>query len=467
MTCPSCGAASLSPLSGTCELCGFTPAAPVALERDDRVVDLARSQLAHEFDLVDPVGRSPRSAVFIARERSSGREVMLKVMARPADVRDADNLFRAALASHTTFDHPHLVPVLRFGVTDSLLWFTRENLRATPLADVLRQGTRLDARQCRRLATQLASALEYLHRRGAIHGALKPSNVLLDTNGWVHLCDPAIPAERHPRTRTPVPTLTDARAPTVDQRALADVLYQAVTGAAPDAALTALLADASIPSPFGSALSRALSQEPRNRFPSIADFIWAIESGAPAIVEATASRDAGVLFINDWEPPADPQAVPRAIAKVALGAGILAALWFGLPALVRSVRPERTYEPVSAIPVVYPAATPAPSEPSADPSAPPAREVIATARRSATVSAPAPVAPVGQAVLSVNSTPWGRVSIDGADVGNTPRRNLQVSAGVRVLRIARDGYVPFERTLRLAPNDTMRLTDIVLVPRDR
>jgi hypothetical protein len=37
----------------------------------------------------------------------------------------------------------------------------------------------------------------------------------------------------------------------------------------------------------------------------------------------------------------------------------------------------------------------------------------------------------------------------------------------RVVRVARDGYVPFERTLRLSAGDTVRLTDIVLVPRDR
>lgn len=456
MTCPSCGAASLSPLSGTCELCGYTNAAPVALERDDRVADLARSQLAHEFDLVDPVGRSPRSAVFIARERSSGREVMLKVMERASDRRDADAIFRAALALAATLDHPHLVPVLRFGVTDSLFWFTRENLRATPLADVLRQGTRLDVRQCRRMATQLASALDYLHRRGTIHGAVKPANVLLDTNGWVHLCDPAIPTERQPRTRTPVGGLGDLRSPAIDQRALAEVLYQSVTGVAPDPGLSALLADSTIPSAFGSALSRALDPEPRNRFPSITDFIWALESGAPPVAPASpVSTSPGVMFVPDWEAPADPQAIPRRIAKVALALAAILGLWFGLPALVRAVRPARNYEPVLTTPVVAPPATrPAPVEPPA-------------ARTPAPERAPERTPVAAPAFLSINATPWGRVSVDGTDVGNTPRRNLEVAAGTRVVRIARDGYLPFERTLRFAPNDTLRLTDIVLVPRPR
>jgi hypothetical protein len=33
-----------------------------------------------------------------------------------------------------------------------------------------------------------------------------------------------------------------------------------------------------------------------------------------------------------------------------------------------------------------------------------------------------------------------------------------------VVRVARTGFVPFERTLRLAAGDTLRLTDLVLEP---
>jgi hypothetical protein len=49
-------------------------------------------------------------------------------------------------------------------------------------------------------------------------------------------------------------------------------------------------------------------------------------------------------------------------------------------------------------------------------------------------------------------------------VGNTPRPNLEIAAGVHQLRIVRDGYVPVEREIRLTPGQVLRITDIVLEP---
>jgi hypothetical protein len=66
--------------------------------------------------------------------------------------------------------------------------------------------------------------------------------------------------------------------------------------------------------------------------------------------------------------------------------------------------------------------------------------------------------------LYVNAFPWGRVLVDGRSVGNTPRANVEIPAGVHTLRVVRDGYVPFEREIRLTPGQVLRITDIVLEP---
>jgi hypothetical protein len=62
----------------------------------------------------------------------------------------------------------------------------------------------------------------------------------------------------------------------------------------------------------------------------------------------------------------------------------------------------------------------------------------------------------------VNSTPWGQLYIDGQLVGNTPQANLVVPAGAHRVRVVRDGFQPFERTVQLAPGQELRLTDIAL-----
>jgi len=65
--------------------------------------------------------------------------------------------------------------------------------------------------------------------------------------------------------------------------------------------------------------------------------------------------------------------------------------------------------------------------------------------------------------LFVNASPWGEVlrrrPVDGqhAEANSSSRR---ARIGVRVVR---DGYDPFERTITVAGGETVRITDIVLV----
>lgn len=82
----------------------------------------------------------------------------------------------------------------------------------------------------------------------------------------------------------------------------------------------------------------------------------------------------------------------------------------------------------------------------------------------ASIAAPAAAAASASALLFVNASPWGQVHIDGVLIGNTPRPNIPLTAGSHTLRVSRDGFVTFERAIRVAAGDTLRITDIVLTP---
>ena len=55
--------------------------------------------------------------------------------------------------------------------------------------------------------------------------------------------------------------------------------------------------------------------------------------------------------------------------------------------------------------------------------------------------------------------------MDGQLVGNTPKANLSLAPGSHAVRVVREGYEPFERTIQVAAGQSVRLTDIVLVAR--
>ena len=65
----------------------------------------------------------------------------------------------------------------------------------------------------------------------------------------------------------------------------------------------------------------------------------------------------------------------------------------------------------------------------------------------------------------MNASPWGQLLIDGVAVGNTPKANLAVAAGSHSIRVVREGYETWERTVQVGAGEAVRLTDIVLTAR--
>jgi hypothetical protein len=108
---------------------------------------------------------------------------------------------------------------------------------------------------------------------------------------------------------------------------------------------------------------------------------------------------------------------------------------------------------------------PTPSVPdSATPSPPPAREppkrtraVTPTpgARARATPQPPQPpAAEVGY--LTVNTVPYGTVSIDGVEVGDTPIVRRRLPPGEHVVRITRPGFRPESATVTITAGNEVR-----------
>lgn len=76
------------------------------------------------------------------------------------------------------------------------------------------------------------------------------------------------------------------------------------------------------------------------------------------------------------------------------------------------------------------------------------------ARRNEPVTAPG--------YLSINSSPWARVLVDGRAVGTTPQVRIRVTAGRHLLVLAREGFQTHSAWVTVPAGGTVRLTDITL-----
>jgi eukaryotic-like serine/threonine-protein kinase len=139
--------------------------------------------------IVCELGRGGSGVVFMA-ERADGafsQQVALKWLRGDRPVpggREALARERELLAS---LDHPHIARLIDGGQTDDgMLWFAMDLAEGET---VDRHAANLALRDRLALVAKLCRAVHHAHRRGLIHGDIKPSNVLVDGRGEPRLVD--------------------------------------------------------------------------------------------------------------------------------------------------------------------------------------------------------------------------------------------------------------------------------------
>ena len=500
MICPRCSVAEISAESGTCVLCGYAPGG-VTLEvpARDELDDAARRELAQQFQIGAIIGRGPRSVVYVARETDSERRVALRVLAR-RPVKDAglEDRFQREMAAAASLDHPHIVPLYRFGATAGVLWYSMRFIEGRSLVAMLREHGPFELHACLRIVEQVASALQYAHRRGVVHGDVRPANVLVDEQEWALVSDftigrvldhvPAADASaaRRPEYVAPEEGIARHPAPATDQYALAVTIFECLTGTPPFAGvapeamatrkvLAPRLADvrADLPGHLSDALQRALAPRPADRYPTVLEFVSALSAtdvaagiatpAAPVFRRATPSRASQRVLLVDNPAPARRWFTAAVALALLGGGGLVVAKLLDTPEPRPAAGEVVLRAPVPAAPAATPDSQPRRVAPPATSkrsiARPPATSPVTTdTRPPAARAAPAPA----PGTLYINATPWGQLYVDGALVGNTPKAALPIAAGARRLRIERDGYRTWERTILVGAGQEIRITDIVL-----
>src|SRR3989442_686626 len=74
----------------------------------------------------------------------------------------------------------------------------------------------------------------------------------------------------------------------------------------------------------------------------------------------------------------------------------------------------------------------------------------------------APAANRRAAYLSINSSPWAELSVDGHVVGSTPQVRVRVTPGRHHLLLVREGFRTHSAWVTVPTGGTVRITDITL-----
>ncbi len=140
------------------------------------------------YVLIEKLGAGTYGTVYRARDEALGRFVALKLLTRFSHYKEVDAWLGEArvLAS---LDHAAIVPVYDIGKTSTGQPYIVSKLIAggTLGQRVSRNGCSVE--EAVRITTQLADALEYLHRKGVMHRDIKPGNILTTPEGDAVLAD--------------------------------------------------------------------------------------------------------------------------------------------------------------------------------------------------------------------------------------------------------------------------------------
>jgi hypothetical protein len=141
-----------------------------------------------EFEVRHLIARGGLGLVYAARDVRLGRLVALKVI-RPDRMRP-DRLRRFVDEARITasFNHPNIVVVYGLGAVGGNLYIALEHLDGEPLDARIARG-RLGEREALRIGRDIARALDEAHRHGVIHRDVKPSNVIIPTDGRTRVLD--------------------------------------------------------------------------------------------------------------------------------------------------------------------------------------------------------------------------------------------------------------------------------------
>jgi hypothetical protein len=85
-------------------------------------------------------------------------------------------------------DHPNILPIYDFEVTEGVAFLTMPLIRGGTLRDILNRGP-LDTLTAWRYLREIGDGLQHAHDAGIVHRDLKPTNVLIHTDGRAMLAD--------------------------------------------------------------------------------------------------------------------------------------------------------------------------------------------------------------------------------------------------------------------------------------
>jgi eukaryotic-like serine/threonine-protein kinase len=248
------------------------------------------------------LGQGNNTEVYLGEHPTLPHPVAVKLLyARTAEREVQRFLTQSAMLN--TLDHPHIIRIYDFGLTDDgIPYLVMSYAPHGTMRQNYPRGSRLPLAEVVRYIKQAADALQYVHEHQLVHRDVKPQNMLLGANNEIILNDFGTATVSYSLVPNAVdfegtvlyaaPEQLEGRSQrSSDQYALAVMTYELLCGAWPfigtfeevthkhmfEPPPTLREKGIEVALAIEDVLRRALSKKPASRFPRIQDFAGALE----------------------------------------------------------------------------------------------------------------------------------------------------------------------------------------------
>ena len=272
--------------------------------------DRLASALADRYRFERELGQGGMATVYLAHDLRHDRPVAIKVLRPELASALGGERFLAEIRTTARLQHPNILPLHDSGAAGDLLFYVMPYVEGESLRDRLEREGQLPLEDAVRIGSEVASALDYAHRKAIIHRDVKPENILLhDGRAMVADFGIALAASRAgadrltgtglslgtPRYMSPEQAMGERQITArSDIYALGCVVYEMLVGTPPFSGPTAQAVVAralsetpppirtarpSVPPALERAVLKALERVPADRWRSAAEFATALQPG--------------------------------------------------------------------------------------------------------------------------------------------------------------------------------------------
>jgi eukaryotic-like serine/threonine-protein kinase len=298
------------------------------------------------------IGRGGMGDIYRATDDVLGRTVVVKVLSEryAGDLGVRERFKREGLAAARLSGRPSVVTIFDVGEWAERPYIVMEHLSGGSLEDRLLEG-RPTTSQALTWLEQAALAVDSAHEQGVVHRDLKPGNLLLDSDGNVHVADFGIASATGMDSLTktgmvlgtaaylsPEQALGSRATPASDRYALAVVAYELLAGERPFSGDTAAAEAAAhvhaeipaissarpdLPRGLDGVFRRALAKDPNERYPTAAEFVADLRHA----LDSSAGETRALAATPPLRAPSSTRrwVVPVILLLVLVGAGLVLA----------------------------------------------------------------------------------------------------------------------------------------------